>query len=422
MNLDANLQKEKRKKKRIKPVFIIGIIGAIVVIQGLVMYSTISKYNSKIYPKVWVEDIDLGGKTKDEAKKAIIQKHNNTINKKNIAIKLNDKEYTIGLSKLGMKYDYSATIDKAYDVGRKENIFKNYFSIATPGEQKFQLNHTYNYAIVDTILKGIVKDNTKKATNASIIRSNSGQLIVTKSEYGYSVDSVGLKQDIKNKVNNIEKEQNLVIQPKLKRIEPKIKENNLKSVNTKISSFTTTFGNSSENRSENIRVASNAINGKVLMPGDAFSFNDIVGERSRERGYKTSKEIVGDKAVDGVGGGVCQVSTTLYNAVLRANIASVERYPHTLHSAYVASGMDATVAYGLLDYRFKNTQPYPIYIESTVQNKSVTFDIYSNSSLNKKKYDIVSESAGNRVSVFKVAYENGNFLSKSLLYTDTIKQ
>ena len=421
MSLNIVSKASKKRKKRLKTTLIIvGMIMSILGIQLIVMFSTISKYDSKIYPEVWVEGINLSGMTKDEAKNTVIKKRNNIIAKKDITVKLDDKQYIVHTSKLDMKHDYNTVIDKAYDIGRKENFFKNYFAIISPDKQTFDVKYTYNYDIVDTLLKDIVKDNNKNAIDATIFRNDSGQLIVTKDEYGRSVDSDSLKQAIKNKVNNIEKEQNLVIQQTLKKIEPKIKEKALKGINTQISSVTTNFGSSNENRSENIRVSSNAINGKLLMPGDIFSFNDVVGARSIDRGYKTSKEIVGDKYVDGVGGGVCQVSTTLYNAILKANLASVERYPHSKKSSYIGAGLDATVAYELLDYRFKNTYSYPIYIESEVQNRNVTFSVYSNSILNKKTYDIVNEVVGNKVNVFRITYENGNQLSKTFLYADKL--
>ena len=421
MSLNIMSKASKKRKKRLRiTLTIVGIIVSLIGIQLIVMYSTISKYDLKIYPEVWVEDINLGGMTKDEAKNAIIKNRDNIIAKKDITINLNDKQYTVHTSKLGIKHDYNAVINKAYDIGRNENLFKNYFAITSPGKQTFDVKYTYNYAILDTLLKDIAKDNNKNATDATIFRNNSGQLVVTEDEYGLSVDSSSLKKAIINKVNNIEKDQNLIIESKLKKVEPKIKENDLKGINAQISSVTTNFKNSNENRSENIRVSSNAINGKLLMPGDVFSFNDVVGARTFERGYKTSKEIIGDKYVDGIGGGVCQVSTTLYNAVLRTNLTSVERYPHTKHSSYIGAGLDATVAYDLLDYRFKNTNSYPIYIESSVHNKNVTFSIYSNSTLNDKKYKIVNEVEGKKVTVFRITYKNGSQVSKTFLYTDKL--
>ena len=147
----------------------------------------------------------------------------------------------------------------------------------------------------------------------------------------------------------------------------------------------------------------------------------MVGDRTVQNGFKTAKEIIGDKVVDGIGGGVCQASTTLYNAILRTDIISLERYQHSLKSSYIGAGLDATVAYGILDYRFKNTYTYPIYIESSAYNKNVTFSIYSNSSLKSKTYEILNEAVGKTIRVSRITYENNKFLSKVLLYTDKLR-
>ncbi|MEA5009915.1 VanW family protein [Clostridium tyrobutyricum] len=424
MNSDGILEVEKRKKKRnFKPVYIVaGIIGTVLCIQGSIIYYTVSKYNMKIYPEVWVGDINIGGKTKEEAEEAIIAKHNTLIAEKIINVKIKDKSYSIDTSKLDMKYDYDRVIDEAFKLGRTNNIFKKYSYIKSPEKIDFKLNHTYNLTEVDSTIKKIESENNSSPVDASISKSSSGDFIIKAEEYGYQLDSKKLEEDIKTKLDNIEQEQNLVVQANLKQIDPKVKEIDLKNINSKISSFTTSFKSSDENRSTNISVASNAINGKLLMPGDIFSFNDIVGERSTDRGYKVSKGIVNGKLVDDVGGGVCQVSTTLYNAAIRANMPSVQRYQHSLRSTYVELGMDATVAYGVLDYKFKNTLQYPVYIESVIQNKNITFNIYSNSSFNDRKYDLINEVAGDKVKVFKVTYENGKQVSKELLYTDKIKK
>jgi len=423
MGLDVNFvpRKQKRKKKMKSAIIIRGTIGLLLVIQGILIYSSISKYKTRIYPHVWVDDISLGGKTKDDAKKAILQNHNDVIAKKNITIKINEKQYTVNVSKLDIKSDYIAVIDKAYNAGKEGNLFQKYFAITSPSDKKFELKHTYNYDFMDAVIKNIVKDTNKKATNAAIIRNSSGKLIVTKEATGLSIDPVSLKRALKSKINNIEGEKNLLIQPQLVKIMPKIKKNDLVGINTRISSATTNFGASSENRSTNIKIAADAINGKIVMPGETFSFNDTVGARSQINGYTTAKGIINNKVVDDIGGGVCQVSTTLYNAILRTNIVSLERYPHTMHSSYIGTGLDATVAYGLLDYRFKNSYSYPIYIESTVQNKTVTFVIYSNAALTSKKYEIINDVVGSKVNVYRVTYQNGKQLLKVLLYTDNVE-
>lgn len=421
MNSDNVIETEKQKKRNLRPVYIVtGIIGTILCIQGSIMYSTISKYNAKIYPEVWIEDINVGGKTKEEAKNAIIEKHDNLVAEKIINIKVNDKNYNIDTSKLNMKYDYSKIVDEAFDVGRNDNIFKKYSYIKSPVRKDFKLSHTYTYDVVDSIIKNIEQENNEKPIDASIRKNDSDGFIINKEKYGYELDSQKLLQDIKVKLDNIEQEQDLLVQADLKRINPRVKESDLNQIDYKISSFTTNFKSSNENRSTNIRVASDSINGKLLMPGDSFSFNDVVGERSAERGYKMAKVILNGKFVEDLGGGVCQVSTTLYNAVLRANIPSVQRTRHSLPSTYVGLGMDATVAYGLLDYKFKNTLSYPIYIESLIKDKNITFNVYANSSLSSKKYDIVNEVAGDKVKVFKLTYEGEKLVSRELLYTDKI--
>ena len=420
MGLQFVTDPEKPKKRKLKTVeIIVGVVGLLVVIQGILMYSSLSKYKEKMHPKVWVEDTNLSGKTKAEATNIIMQKHA-IIGKKNITIKVNGKQYTIEASKLDMKSNSSAIIDKAFAIGRQGNIFQKYFAITFPSKNKFTISHSYNYAIVDTVLKKVVKDNSKNATNAAIIRNNSGELLVTKESYGHTIDSVLLKKDITKKVNNLDKEQNLLIEPQLIKVTPRIKKSDLAGVDTVISSYTTSFGSSTENRSTNIRIASSNLNGHIIMPGEIFSFNDVVGARSTANGYKTAIGIVNNKDVPDIGGGTCQVSTTLYNAMLRTNITSRERYAHTLRSTYIGRGLDATVAYGLLDYRFKNTYSYPIYLESSIQNKQLTFSVYSNAALNSKHYEIINDIVGSHVHVYRITTQNGKQISRVLLYTDKI--
>lgn len=131
------------------------------------------------------------------------------------------------------------------------------------------------------------------------------------------------------------------------------------------SSFYTTYASSSEERKFNIALASKAINGYFLEAGAEFSFNEVVGERTEKRGYKQAKIILNGEFVDGIGGGVCQVSTTLYNAVLLAGLKVTECHPHSLSVNYVALSFDAMVNYGGADLRFVNTTRSPIIIYTT---------------------------------------------------------
>lgn len=137
--------------------------------------------------------------------------------------------------------------------------------------------------------------------------------------------------------------------------------------------YKTSFNPGERNRTINLKLAAAAINGQIIQPGKTFSFNKTVGPRTKERGYLEATIFVGGKKEQGLGGGICQVSSTLYNAVLNSKLKVVERHTHSLPVTYVPTGKDATVSYGYLDFRFQNNQKYPIKIQAVV-NKN-TLDI-----------------------------------------------
>lgn len=143
-----------------------------------------------------------------------------------------------------------------------------------------------------------------------------------------------------------------------------------------ISKFSTKYDASNTNRSGNLKIAANKINGTVLMPGEEFSYNEVVGKRTIEEGYTNAKIYENGQVVDGLAGGICQISSTLYNAVLLANLEITERRNHSYTTSYVAAGRDATVVYGVQDFKFKNTRTYPIKIEANVGNGIAEFKIH----------------------------------------------
>lgn len=140
--------------------------------------------------------------------------------------------------------------------------------------------------------------------------------------------------------------------------------------------FYTTFYSSSEERKHNISLASSALNDYFLDSGKEFSFNEVVGERSEKNGYKNAKIISYGKFIDGVGGGVCQVSTTLYNAVLLSGLRVTESHPHSLAVSYVAPSFDAMVSYNFADLKFVNDTAFPIIIKAEANDYMLTISIY----------------------------------------------
>ena len=140
---------------------------------------------------------------------------------------------------------------------------------------------------------------------------------------------------------------------------------------------TTRFGSEPKARNENISLAANSIKGKIIEPGEVFSYNDAVGPTTKENGYKRARIFVRGKKALGYGGGVCQVSSTLYNAAESAGMQIVERHKHSLPVEYVPKGKDAATSYGSVDFKFKNTLSYPVKIDTGIADNALTIQIVS---------------------------------------------
>lgn len=145
-----------------------------------------------------------------------------------------------------------------------------------------------------------------------------------------------------------------------------------------VASFRTYFDSSVEGRTKNIQISADAINQYVLGPGDQFSFNKVVGERTKERGYEEALEIVNKEFVLGIGGGICQTSSTLFNAIDAAGLEVVHRYTHSRDVGYVASGRDATVSWGGPDFVFENSLDHPVMIKAEVNQGELVVNVVSN--------------------------------------------
>ncbi len=148
-----------------------------------------------------------------------------------------------------------------------------------------------------------------------------------------------------------------------------------KYVNNILASYTTSFAGSSQGRCTNIKLACEKIDGYVLNPGDRFSYNRVVGPRTAAAGFKMAHVYVGNQVVDGIGGGICQVSSTLYNAQVLADLKTVSRRNHSMPVSYVPLGRDATVSYGSIDYVFENNKSYPVSIRCSISGTSLTISI-----------------------------------------------
>lgn len=227
---------------------------------------------------------------------------------------------------------------------------------------------------IDEIIDGIVLDSSIPYVDAQIIFSPNSEkkFSFIKEESGLRVDSVDLKAKIQSAIDNQKTEVTAVFQKTTPQftIKDAISYTNLRS------QFSTDYSSSTNGRKHNVELSAKYLNGYCLEKDEEFSFNQVIGERRYERGFTDAKIISEGKFTDGVGGGVCQLSTTLYNAVLLSGLTVTERHPHSLSVSYVEPSFDAMVSFGWCDLRFVNNTNGKLFIEATTDQNVLTVKIY----------------------------------------------
>lgn len=411
----------------------------------LAILSFIYFNKTTIHAGLSINGIDVSGLNRIEAMEELRGSLTEKLNNKTLALKYEGYEYTTTFEDLGIQFDYYKGITNGFRVGRQGNFFqklKEIFDCKVYGKN-IPLELIYERGKIDILIENIKKDLNENSQDATIEYVNWN--FKTKSEVvGKKVQEDLLRTKITQGILH-----NNEIQIPLKSYVPRVTEELLKKIQYPIAEFTTYFGSSSEARKNNIKVASMKIDGTVTLPSEVFSFNKSTGERDYNTGYMESNIIVDGKFVLDVGGGVCQVSTTLYNAILRANLEIVERHHHSLPVGYVPKGEDATVSYGYLDLKFKNTHDFPIYIQTKVSTSAVTFRIFGgkfdekrhigiisilqekvkpeiekniNNSLAPGEMVIIQEGRyGYKVNTYRVIYENGEEVKRELISNDFYK-
>lgn len=338
-------------------------------------------FKGKIFKNIYIEQVHIGKMNLEEATKAVDKKYL----LKPIYIKYEDKTWCINPQDIDLSYNIDDAIKNAYIYTRSDSNIENIkrkCNLELNKAYNIKLNATYNESKLSEQLSYIQNDINKKVQQATLEINDNGQMITTPSKEGLEVDISSLKEQIYDMIKNKDiKNINLPV----KVIQPTITTQQVKSINTILGQFSTSF-NEHSSRGSNIYVAGKSTSDILIMPGDTFSYNKATGARTWSNGYKTAKVIVGGKYVNGEGGGVCQVSTTIYNAVLMSGLEIQEVHNHTYPSHYVSKGRDAAVSYGYTDFKFKNNFAHPIYIKNIVSNGSITSKIYGCSQDREKLY------------------------------------
>ncbi|MGL5348387.1 MAG: VanW family protein [Peptostreptococcaceae bacterium] len=364
-------------KKRIG----IGVAIIICVILALVAIISADINGNKIVKNTYVNDINIGGMDKDQAKEKLEQIYI----LKNLNLKYSDKTWDLNPKELNVSYSINDTIKDAYNINRDSDLFNNLSeTLQSYFGKKNNIQIKLDYS------EDKIKENLEKIAEEIDVQVQDAKLNISGSSISVEEEKDGIKLNIDKTFKNILKELesgNVEIDLKVDTVEAKIKKEQLKEVDTLLGSHSTKFKSSVVGRTTNIKLATDRTSDVLLMPGDTFSYNEHTGKRTVENGYKNAPVIVQGVMQEGIGGGVCQVSTTLYNAVLYSGLEFVNIKNHSIPSTYAEKGRDATVTDSGIDFVFKNNYEYPVYVKNYVSGNYVTCQIYG-SSKNKQNIQI----------------------------------
>ncbi len=415
------------------------LIIILVIMIFSVIFAILNINNNNILNGVKIEGIDVSGLSREEAK-AKIETVYNAKKEEDIILKYNDFETTISQDILETNYDLDKAINEAISLGKDGNIITNNYNIlfALLGKKNIKVDMSINEEQIKDEIENIQTNIPGTIIEPDYYVEND-KLIITTGQEGIKISVDNLINRIKNTLKtsssnqqyieipmdnvwpdkiDIEKihdeiykevqdayltENPITIHPEVEGIDfdieeaKKILENDSEQYEiplkitkpnvtmeqigaeafpNKISFYSTRYDGGDVNRSTNLELACEKINDVIVLPGETFSYNKTLGERSKAAGYKTAKVYENGEVVDGIGGGICQISSTLYNAVLKANLEIVERRNHQFITSYVEEGRDATVAYGVTDFKFKNSRKYAIKIKASASNGVATIEIF----------------------------------------------
>lgn len=402
-NISINKKQIKFKLDKKNKIIIIATIFIILLI-GFYTSKTVSKYENKIWPGTFIYNTDISNLNKDEF---LTEVHNieNKLKSNELKVFINNKEYSISYENLISKYNNEKLYFDIIENQNNKNKFSKFISIITKKEKNYNLYVNIDENKFSDLKEEIANDINVECTEPKVIIDGE-KIRYKEGKNGYKLDEDTLYNDIKNDISEKNLiEEDIKVDAKLLIDKPKISINDLKKVNHKISTYTTTYG-SGNSRGSNVENAANKIDDLLLMPGDEFSYEKAVGPVIDSNGYKYAPVISNGKLVNGIGGGVCQVSSTLYNTQLKAGILPTERKNHSKPVSYVPRGLDATLASGIIDYKFKNPYDYPLVINTIAKNGNLTIEIWSNKdALKGIEYDPVSYTSGKVSNTYLYGYD-----------------
>ena len=363
-----------------KPIIIGSLVAVVILIIAII--GGVSSHMSEVtaqegyFEGVLVEGMDLGGLSKEEAQ-VKLDEYWTQLLATEVELGVMNETIKVTLGELGLTYTNQEILSDAYALGREGSTFQNYLDIKNL--EKEPVNHELTFGFNEETLLNVLKEKTSsyenKMQNAGLKREN-GSFVITEEKDGvvfnYEESAKLLTEKLTDWADRASFKIDMVTQVE----KAKYTKEMMEKVTDKIGTFSTSYSSSGWGRKKNVKAGASFINGNVIYPGETFSVHDVVTPFTYERGYDMAGSYLNGETVESMGGGICQVSTTLYNAVLRAELEIVERHEHSMTVGYVQLSADAAIAGTYKDLKFKNNTETPIYIEGNANGSTLTFTIW----------------------------------------------
>lgn len=398
-----------------------------------------------IYQGISIGGVPVAGLSEEEAVALLQPDYTTEIGNQILTLQYSDApdgeehKWEIPFAEIGAGYDVEAAVKAAYEFGRTGEE-KERFAIGKElmkNGKEFEVEYTCEPEMLQNKLTAIAEEFDRPAKDSELTRSN-GKFSITQEQKGYAMNQEATKAAV---AAVLDTRTSGTVEVVADIIEPKITAEANSHVTDRIGTYTTTFNNSDPNRNNNLVVGCRYINGTVIAPGGVFSANAELGSQTAAGGYKNAGVYVNGKVEQGMAGGVCQITSTVYNAVILAELEIVERSPHSMTVGYVPLGRDAAIAGTYKDLKFRNNTDYPIYVEAYAGGGQLVVNIYGHEVHNagrKVEFETVYEETipkpaevitedpekpegtreitskgrtGCKVSVNKIVYENGKQIS-----------
>ena len=364
-----------RKKLSDRFLLILSVTAAALAILMISMAINPPAAADKIYTNMYIHGIPVGGLTAGEAEAALMQQFQPGLDA--ITVSFTHEGQTIArrsYKELGIRLDFSQAIRSAQEYGNRRNLPARIVRLlGRPYKITEPPTLIYDQARLDALLQTVADKLQTPAINASFAYEN-GQIVVKPEAEGRAVDIQPAAEELSNFISNFSGGE-IALETTL--LSPRFTTKDLQFTVSALGSFSTPITTDHDNpRVRNIRRASDRVHNQMLYPGDVFSASALMGVHLPDSGYEAAIVLVRGEPVDDIGGGICQVVTTLYNAVLLAELTVVQRHNHSARVSYADYGFDATIAGDYYDLKFKNNTSYPILITSRLEGSALYVGIH----------------------------------------------